>query len=202
MTAARALCRRCWWTSAITLVYVVSSCMVRGAPRMCMSTMPALCSAASSSMPISEAAVTSLTRSAPAARASAATATFEVSTEMTDSGHRRRISVITGITRCFSSLAATGAAPGRVDSPPTSTIVAPSSIRSSAWRTASSKEKLRPPSEKESGVQLRTPITTGRARGHRLSRRPGRVDASAFRSCALDGGWQVAPISKFLSLNS
>ena len=43
---------------------------------------------------------------------------------------------MTGTTRSSSSSAGTGSAPGRVDSPPTSTIAAPSAISRRAWRTA------------------------------------------------------------------
>ncbi len=47
--------------------------------------------------------MTSLTRSAPAASEASATTTFDVSTDMAMSGHRLRISVITGTTRRSSS---------------------------------------------------------------------------------------------------
>src|SRR5205807_8722650 len=49
-------------------------------------------------------------------------------------------------------------APGRVDSPPTSIRSAPSSRRCSACSTALSASKYKPPSEKESGVTLTTPM--------------------------------------------
>ena len=65
---------------------------------------------------------------------------------------------MTGITRASSSSTGTGAAPGRVDSPPTSTIAAPSSISRRAWRTAASVSSNWPPSENESGVTLTTPM--------------------------------------------
>src|SRR5918995_3200693 len=64
----------------------------------------------------------------------------------------------TGTTRRRSSSAGTGAAPGRVDSPPTSTIAAPSSTSRRAWRTASASSSNVPPSENESGVTLTTPM--------------------------------------------
>src|SRR5262249_9126667 len=54
------------------------------------------------------------------------------------------------------------APPGRVDSPPTSTQSAPSAKRASPAATAASASANRPPSEKESGVTLTTPITSVR----------------------------------------
>ena len=54
-------------------------------------------------------------------------------------------------------------APGRVDSPPTSTMSAPSSIISSPRETARSGSSHRPPSENESGVTLRIPMTRARS---------------------------------------
>ena len=51
--------------------------------------------------------------------------------------------------------------PGRVDSPPTSTIAAPASSIPHAVVTAGSTLKCTPPSENESGVTLITPITAG-----------------------------------------
>src|SRR5829696_771756 len=67
----------------------------------------------------------------------------------------------TGRTRRTSSSSLTGSEPGRVDSPPTSTIRAPSSSIVSACTTAASTPKNSPPSEKESGVTLRMPIRIG-----------------------------------------
>ena len=57
-------------------------------------------------------------------------------------------------------LRSTGAAPGRVDSPPTSMMSAPASSMASA---CAQRPRLPtcPPSEKESGVTLSTPITYG-----------------------------------------
>jgi len=48
-----------------------------------------------------------------------------------------------------------------VDSPPTSTIAAPLSSIPHAAVTAGSTRRCTPPSEKESGVTLITPITDG-----------------------------------------
>ncbi len=68
---------------------------------------------------------------------------------------------ITGMTRLSSSWTLTALAPGRVDSPPISTIPAPSSTIVVAWSIAELASKNFPPSEKESGVTLRTPIMIG-----------------------------------------
>src|SRR5688572_9363347 len=65
---------------------------------------------------------------------------------------------ITGITRSSSSRSETGSAPGRVDSPPTSSRSAPSNASRSPWLTAASRSRKAPPSENESGVTLTTPI--------------------------------------------
>src|SRR6185369_3705502 len=75
----------------------------------------------------------------------------------TDGGTARRRPSITGSTRACSSAADTGAAPGRVDSPPTSIQLAPSSTIRAPAATASATDAKRPPSENESGVQFRTP---------------------------------------------
>src|SRR5205807_2045489 len=68
----------------------------------------------------------------------------------------------TGRTRRSSSSMGTSAAPGRVLSPPTSTTAAPSAANRRPWATAASGSSQRPPSENESGVTLRTPMTSGR----------------------------------------
>src|SRR4051794_21552099 len=101
-------------------------------------------------------AVTSLTISAPASRAAAATWALEVSTlrrpPAPDSPW------MTGTPRLSSSSGETGSAPGRVDSPPTSRISAPASASSRPCATAASGSRYSPPSENESGVTLTTPI--------------------------------------------
>ena len=66
---------------------------------------------------------------------------------------------MTGITRSSSSSRETGSCPGRVDSPPTSIRSAPASTIRRAWATARSRLLCRPPSEKESGVTFKMPIT-------------------------------------------
>ena len=68
----------------------------------------------------------------------------------------------TGTTRRSSSASLTGSAPGRVDSPPTSTSDAPSASIRRAASAAASGEAYDPPSEKLSGVTLTIPITAGR----------------------------------------
>ena len=65
---------------------------------------------------------------------------------------------MTGRIRACSSAAATGVAPGRVDSPPTSMISAPSATIRRAWSSACSGSANSPPSEKLSGVTLTMPI--------------------------------------------
>ena len=70
-------------------------------------------------------AVTSLTSLAPRSSAARATAAFDVSIE---TGTSPPSASSTGTTRRSSSSAATPSEPGRVDSPPTSTIAAPSAI--------------------------------------------------------------------------
>src|SRR4029453_9617668 len=108
-------------------------------------------------------AVTSLTSAAPSSSARRATSALAVSIETGTPSS----SSSTGTTRHSSSSAETPAEPGRVDSPPTSTIAAPSSTMRRADSTATSGRKLTPPSENESGVTLTTPITDGR--GNRSS---------------------------------
>ncbi len=81
-------------------------------------------------------AVTSLTIVAPASSAAAATGAFEVSTET--SRPTPASPSMTGTTRRSSSSAATGSAPGRVDSPPTSRISAPASASSRPCAIAAS----------------------------------------------------------------
>ena len=65
---------------------------------------------------------------------------------------------ITGTTRSISSCMVICTCPGRVDSPPTSIIPAPSSIISATCCFAFSKLFHLPPSEKESGVTFKIPI--------------------------------------------
>jgi len=64
----------------------------------------------------------------------------------------------TGAARRTSSSGGTSVAPGRVDCAPTSMMSAPLRSMSSACATAARVSKYSPPSEKESGVTLSTPI--------------------------------------------
>lgn len=105
--------------------------------------------------------LTSLTRTAPASTAFSATAARMVSTLTT--APARVSSRTTGTTLRSSSASSTRAAPGRVDSPPTSTRSAPAATRSRPCFTASSVSNHSPPSENESGVTFTTPMTAHRS---------------------------------------
>ncbi len=100
--------------------------------------------------------MTSLTNVAPAAIASRATSSFIVSTlscvPVSPSAS------ITGTTRARSSSGGTGSEYGRVDSPPTSRMLAPSSASRRPWAIAASRSNHSPPSENESGVTLTMPM--------------------------------------------
>src|SRR4029434_2967247 len=72
------------------------------------------------------------------------------------------IFLITGRTRSISSLGEIDFAPGRVDSPRTWMSAAPLRAISTPCLTAASVAKNSPPSEKESGVTLRTPMSSAR----------------------------------------
>ncbi len=118
--------------------------------------------------PGARSARTSLMSPAPAAAAARITSGLLVSTEMTTALAPRSRS-ITGSTRRSSSSALTASAPGRVDSPPTSMMAAPSAAMRRPCATAASAEQKRPPSENESGVTLSTPMTSGVRRSSVLS---------------------------------
>src|SRR6266403_880389 len=92
-----------------------------------------------------------------AAGAASATSAFCVSTEIGIRSLPRRASN-TGRMREISSRAETGAAAGRVDSPPMSMISAPSRSNSNARATAVCESRKAPPSEKLSGVTFSTPM--------------------------------------------
>ena len=112
----------------------------------------------------------SLTTAAPASRAASATAALRVSMEMGTGMLFARAS-IRGRVRAISTSMETSSAPGRVDSPPTSSIPAPDAISASASATAASRSRSaplltkRPPSEKESGVRFSTPTIVTRSCG-------------------------------------
>ena len=113
---------------------------------------------------------------APAATAARATAAFLVSMDTRASW---RSCSTTGNTRRNSSSTGTGRAPGRVDSPPTSMTAAPSATMCRPWATAAPASSHCPPSEKESGVTLSTPITRVTAR---------RVQAGILAGAAVQAG--------------
>src|SRR5215471_11980027 len=104
--------------------------------------------------------LTSLTRLAPASSAAAATSARMVST-LTGT-FSLASPVITGMTRRSSSSAGIRWAPGRVDSPPTSTMSAPCAASCRPRPIAASAPNHSPPSENESGVTLTTPMTRHR----------------------------------------
>ncbi len=101
---------------------------------------------------------------APAPTAASATDALRVSTETRQWAARASM---TGTTRCRSSAASTASAPGRVDSPPTSITSAPAAIMLESVGEAAAGSNQRPPSENESGVTFRTPITKVTARDYR-----------------------------------
>jgi hypothetical protein len=149
-----------WRTSATTSRYTARRCMSRECPRQCMSTHGQPASATTFAIVGSASPPeTSLTTAAPASSAAAATLARVVSMLIgTPAAASARI---TGTTRPISVSASIRSAPGRVDSPPTSTRSAPCARSSTPCATAASRSAYRPPSEKESGVTLSTPITTG-----------------------------------------
>ncbi len=100
-----------------------------------------------------------MTIAAPAPSAASITAALRVSIETAVPPAASRATA--GRTRSISSPSQTGFAPGRVDSPPTSTIAAPASAMAKPAWTAASGSAKRPPSEKLSGVTLRIAATCG-----------------------------------------
>ena len=155
--------------------------MVRGSPCMCMRQTSAPLAATTPAISASpRSAVTSLTIVAPAASARRATSAFAVSIEMT-TAERARTPSITGSTRSSSTSSDTPSEPGRVDSPPMSTIAAPSST----WRSASSMASVRIEEAAAVGEGVRRDVDdahqhrAGQARfergghaAHRTARRP------------------------------
>ena len=110
--------------------------MVRGSPCMCISTTGQPSSAAVERLSgAKRKAVTSFHMSAPAASAARATLGFMVSIEMGIS-LSARMARISGATRAVSTSASTCDAPGRVDSPPMSSLAAPSAISRRALSNA------------------------------------------------------------------
>ena len=124
-----------------------------------MMTSPSFVEAAASRAPGLSNARTSFKIAAPASAASSMISGLEVSTDTQKPSFASAFT--TGITRERSSSSGTSVAPGRVDSPPTSMIRAPSPRIFSAQASASGRALCSPPSEKESGVTLRMPMMTG-----------------------------------------
>jgi len=109
---------------------------------------------------------TSLTSCAPASATARITSGWLVSTDIGTSV-AAATALTVGIRRRSSSSSGTGVAPGRVDSPPISISAAPSATICSACATALPGSVKSPPSENESGVTLRIPITRGRSKSIR-----------------------------------
>src|SRR5690242_9073023 len=154
--------------------------MPRGSPCMCIRHTGTPSEAAASSAPSRRSAYTSLIMPAPAATAARITSGLEVSMEI-GTAQRAASASITGSTRASSSSVDTSAAPGRVDSPPTSSMSAPCSTIARPCATAASRSPYKPPSENESGVTLRMPTTRGRSS---VSGRPLQSSTVANRSAA------------------
>src|SRR5258708_3556305 len=155
--------------------------MVAGSPFMCMRQTAQLLSRTASMAPGAWSACTSFTMEAPDCSAARITAGRRVSIET----QRSPIFSSTGMTRASSSASETGAAPGRVDSPPMSMMSAPSSASFLACATAADASRKRPPSEKESGVMFTTPITSGLPSGN--ENLPQRSAAADFKGTSLGG---------------
>ena len=132
--------------------------MVLGLPSMCISTTGVPNSAATAPKSGSKRnAEISLIIDAPALIARLATSAFMVSMDMGMEISAASCSM-TGMTRSVSTSTGTGSENGRVDSPPISSMSAPSAASLRPWVTADSGSRNFPPSENESGVTLTTPI--------------------------------------------
>ena len=129
---------------------------------MCMAHRPTPDGATAAIAPAARKAFTSFTMAQPASIAWRITSGFIVSTDTAMPSRTRART--TGITRASSISSGTGSAPGRVDSPPTSTRSAPSEASARPCSMARASARNRPPSENESAVTFRTPITFGRSR--------------------------------------
>src|SRR5215475_10581373 len=135
------------------------------ASRLCMTMTGTRCSATTRAMSGSRCSPhTSLTMAAPCPSAQAAISALIVSIET--GTPRATAAGSTGASRSNSSSSDTGTAPpyGLVDSAPMSRMSAPSAASRCACASAAAGSMKRPPSENESGVTLRTPITIGRPR--------------------------------------
>ena len=119
------------YTSSTTFAYSIVCCIVRGSPCICIRQIATEDFAKAGSTPSSVKARMSFIISAPAAIAAFITTAELVSTEI----HTSMFDLITstiGITRLSCSSSDTAAAPGRVDSPPTSKMSAPAATIDSA----------------------------------------------------------------------
>ncbi|MNI61424.1 hypothetical protein D3C73_1166950 [compost metagenome] len=163
ISAANKRCTRKPCTSVKTSSYCGSACMWPGSPCMCISTTGTPVSAAASNAPSWRRPKMSLIIPAPAATAARITSGLKVSM-LIGTAVRAASCSMTGTTRRSSSSIDTGAAPGRVDSPPMSSRSAPSSTSFRPCATAASVVSWAPPSENESGVTLTIPMTRARSR--------------------------------------
>mmetsp|Transcript_39563 Transcript_39563/g.93136 ORF Transcript_39563/g.93136 Transcript_39563/m.93136 type:complete len:201 (+) Transcript_39563:210-812(+) len=132
-------------TPPASAAYAAIPCIDCGVPRVCISTAGTPSSAKVASIRASAAPPeTSLTASAPARTAARATAAQLVSTEMGMPSPSARSASISGSTRASSSASPTAAAPGRVETPPMSSMSAPSNtICTAALRATSSPEEVK-----------------------------------------------------------
>ena len=135
---------------------------------------------------------------AAAPTASAACATSILRASIDTAAPAPASASITGKTRRFSASASTCAAPGRVDSPPTSTMSAPSSSIRRPRAIAFFGSRKSPPSENESGVTLTTPITIERDKSN--EKRPARntrgADAGAALNAAKNARWRESTAAR------
>ena len=126
----------------------------------------------------------------PARIAASATTAFTVSIEMGTSVSAARRADHRQHPPAARRRAGRGPTPGRVDSPPTSRMSAPSATSCRPWATAAPGRGTRPPSENESGVTLTTPITAGAGNRSR-SEVTGAILESPSPATAPRGGHRV-----------
>src|SRR5262245_13270731 len=172
--------------------------MVRGSPCMCIRHTPASDAAMASTAPEARSAPMSLIIDAPAPSAARMTSGLIVSTE-TGTGASFSPSR-TGMSRSSSSSAEIPRAPGRLDSAPMSRRSAPSAISDSACATAACGSRKRPPSEKEAGVTLTTPMRSGRDTSSlkRPQRKAGVEPGIGLSRLGLGGAWRAAGLGRLL----
>src|SRR4051794_8079260 len=127
---------------------------------------------------------------APARHAASSTDARQVSTEIGVSKRSRKAS--TGGTPGSSSSASSTSGPGPALPPPTSSRSAPSSTNCSARRKNASSDQVAPRSKNESGVRLRMPITSARARTSNV-RSPRRNIGNGTTSTGTEAGYRRDP---------